>query len=121
MCEIWWSKAGNSMKDRRLKNELKECVPTTAGTKKFPFKIGKCTVIAERKQFPLILDHAVTVRESQGSTLSYMKGNVSWSIGKKTATSKSCQRPIFQSHFYTLLSHAKSCDSFVIDFWHWTY
>ena len=54
-------KAGNSLKDRRLRGELKECVPITARTKRFPLKKGKSTVIAERKQFLLILDHAITV------------------------------------------------------------
>ena len=34
-------KAGNSMKDRRLQNELKECLPITARTKKFPLKKGQ--------------------------------------------------------------------------------
>ena len=34
-------KAGNSMKDRRLRGELKECVPITARAKKFPLKKGK--------------------------------------------------------------------------------
>ena len=32
------SKAGNSLKDRRLRGELKECVPIIARAKKFPFK-----------------------------------------------------------------------------------
>ena len=63
------SKAGNSLKDRRLQNELKECVPITALTKRFPFKKGKTTVMVERKQFPAILGHAITVHKSQGSTL----------------------------------------------------
>ena len=52
-------KAGNSLKDRRVRGELKECVPITARTKKFPLKKGKSTVIAERKQFPLKLAHAI--------------------------------------------------------------
>ena len=48
-------KAGNSLEDGRLCGELKECVPTTARAKRFPLKKGKSTVIAEWKQFPLIL------------------------------------------------------------------
>ena len=59
-------KAGNSLKVRRLHGQLKECVPITAKTKRFPLKKGKSTVISERKQFPLILGHAITVRKSQG-------------------------------------------------------
>ena len=42
-------KAGNSLKDRSRCGELKECVPITAGAKKFPLKKWKITVIAERK------------------------------------------------------------------------
>ena len=66
-------KAGNSLKDGRLRGELKECVPITAITKRFPLKKGKSTVFAEQKQFPLILDHAITVHKSQGSTLTFMQ------------------------------------------------
>ena len=84
-------KAGNSMKDRRLWNELKECVPITARTKKFHLKKGKITVIAERKQLPLILGHAITVYKSQGRTLNYMKGDLSQYTGKKTANGKTYQ------------------------------
>ena len=77
-------KAGNSLKDRRLLGELKECVPITARAKRFP-------VIAERKQFPLILGHAITVHKSQGSTLAYVQGDLNHSTGKKTATGKNYQ------------------------------
>ena len=81
-------KAGNSLKDRRLRGELKECRPITAREKRFPLKKGKSTVIAERKQFPLILGHASTIRKSQGSTLAYMQGDLNRSTGKKTATGR---------------------------------
>ena len=81
-------KAGNSMKDRRLRGELNECVPITARAKKFPLKKGKSTVIAERKQFPLILGHAITAHKSQGSTLAYMQGDLNRSAGKKTVTGR---------------------------------
>ena len=70
------TKAGNSLKDRRFRGELKECVPITARTKRFPLKKGKSTVIAERKQFPLILSHVITVHKSTGSTLTYMQGDL---------------------------------------------
>ena len=69
-------KAGNSLKDRRLCGELKECVSITARAKRFPLKKGKSTVIAERKQYLLILGHAITVHKSQGSTLTYMQGDL---------------------------------------------
>ena len=39
-----------------------------------------------------------------------MKGDLSRSTGKKTATGKTYQQPISQGQFYTLLSHAESCD-----------
>ena len=107
-------KAENSMKDRRLRNELKECVPVTARTKKFPLKMDKITVIAERKQFPLILGHAITVHEFQGSTLNYMKGDLSRSTGKKTATGKTYQQPISQGQLYTLLPRATCRDKVLL-------
>ena len=70
------SKAANSFKDRRFHGELKECVPINARAKKFPLKKGKSTVIPERKQFSLILGHEITVQKSQGSTLTYMQGDL---------------------------------------------
>ena len=54
-------KTCNSLKDRRPCGELKECVPVTAWAKSFPLRKGKSTIIAEGKQFPLILGHAITV------------------------------------------------------------
>ena len=39
------SKAGNSLRDRMLRGELKECVPITARAKRFLLKKGKSTVI----------------------------------------------------------------------------
>ena len=79
------------MKDRRLWNELKECVPITARTKKFHLKKGKITIIAERRQLPLILGRVITVYKSQGRALNYMKGDLSQYTGKKTATGKTYQ------------------------------
>ena len=70
------SKAANSFKDRRFHGELKECVPINARAKKFSLKKGKSTVIPERKQFSLILGHEITVQKSQGSTLTYMQGDL---------------------------------------------
>ena len=62
-------KAGNSLKDRMLRDELKECVPITARLKKFPSKKIKSTVIAERKQFLLILGHVISVHKSEKEVL----------------------------------------------------
>ena len=106
--------AGNSLKDRRLRGELKECVPITAKTKRFPFRKGKTTIMAERKQFPAILGHAITIHKSQGSTLDYMKGDLNRSTGKKSSTGKEYKQPISQGQFYTLLSRAKSSDKVLL-------
>ena len=69
-------KACNSLKNRKICGELNECVPITARAKRFPLKKGKSTVIAERKQFLLIIDHAITIHKSQGNTLTYMRGDL---------------------------------------------
>ena len=42
-------KAANSLKDRRGCGKLKEYVPISARTKRFPLKKEKSTVIAEKK------------------------------------------------------------------------
>ena len=67
------TKAGNSLKDRRLRVELKEYVRITARTKRFPLKKGKSTVIAERKQFLLTLGHVITVHKSQKYSALYAR------------------------------------------------
>ena len=85
-------KAGNSFKNRRLCGELKECVPISATSKSFPFTKGKTTITAQRKQFPVILGHAITVHKSQGSTLEYMKGDLDRRTEKKS-------RPIIYNAF----------------------
>ena len=55
------TRAGSSLKDRGHRGELNECVPITARKNWFSLKKDKSTVIAERKQFPVTLDHAVTL------------------------------------------------------------
>ena len=106
--KIGYHWADNSLKDRRLCGELKDCVPISAREK--AKKKGKSTVIAERKQFLLIICHAITVHKSQESTLAYMQGDLNWSTGKKTATGKNYQQPISQRQVYIVLSHVKICD-----------
>ena len=92
-------KVGNSLKYRRPLGELKKCVTITAITKRFPLKKGKSIVIAERKQYRLILGHPITVHKSQRSTLSYMQDDFNWSSGKKTANEKRYQQPISRVNF----------------------
>ena len=43
-----------------------------------------------------------------------MKGDLSWSTGKKNATGKTYQQPISQGQFYTLLSCAKNRDKVLL-------
>ena len=86
-------KAGNSLNFRKLHVGLKEYLSSTARAKRFPLKKGKSTVIAERKQFWLILGHAITVNKSHRKLM--------WS---------DYQQPIFKGQFYALLSDVKSHD-----------
>ena len=75
--------------------------------KGFIFK-GKNTVIAERKQFQLMLDYVITVHKS------YMQGDLNQSTGDKTATRKNYKQPISQGQFYTLPSRTKSHDKVLL-------
>ena len=101
LCSIYMKfdepKAGNSLKDRKFCGEVKEYVSIPAREKRFPLK--KTTVIAERKQFLLMLDHAITVHKSQGSTLAYIQGDLNRSTGIQTETGKNYQRPLSQGQF----------------------
>ena len=97
-------RAGNSLKDRRLRDELKECVPISATTKPFPFSTGKTTINVQRKQFPAILGHAITVHKSQGSTLEYMKGDLDRSTGKISNSGKEFKTPIGPGILYIAFS-----------------
>ena len=100
--------AGNALKDNRLRGELKECVPISAIVKTFPFKIGKSEVTVQRKQYPGILGHAITIHKSQGSTLDYMYGDLNCSTGKTSRLGKEYKVPVCQGQFYTMLSRGKS-------------
>ena len=73
---------------RRVHGKLKECVTTTARGKIFLLKKDKSAVIAERKQFLLILGLLIAVHKSQGSTLAYMQFYVNQSTRKKTVMLK---------------------------------
>ena len=97
--------AGNSLKDGRLRGELKECVAISAKPKTFDFTKGKTTIKTQRKQFPMILAHAITIHKSQGDTLDYMKGDLD-----QTSQSGKGKAPVNPGQFYTLLSRAKSRD-----------
>ena len=44
-------KAGSSLKGRRLCVELKECMPISARTKKFPFKMAKVLLLLKENDF----------------------------------------------------------------------
>ena len=68
--------AGNSYKDHCLHGVFKQCVPISVSTNRFPFKRSKSLIVTERKQFPLILAHAITIHKSQRSTIDYMTGNL---------------------------------------------
>ena len=106
-------KAGTSLKNRRLRGELKECIPIKAMIKPFPYYRGKSRVTVQRKQYPGILAHAITIHKSQGSTLEYMLGD----LNRKTGDDSNYKAPVLEGQFYTLLSRAKCRDKIkVINF-----
>ena len=94
--------AGNKYKDKRLPGELKHCVPISVQTKTFPVA-KKDNVRIERKQFPLVTAHALTIHKAQGSTMEYMTGDMD-----RTTKTGSRSTPIYPGQFYTLLSRGKS-------------
>lgn len=78
-------------------------------------KKDKSTVTVERKtkvllllkeNYLVILDFAITVHKSQGSTQEYLQSDLSQSTSKRTAMGKNYQQPIPQGQFYLLLSLA---------------
>ena len=103
--------AGNLLKNNRLPGELKDCVPISPVVKTFPFSKGNSLVTVQRKQYPGILGHAITVHKSQGSTLTYMKGDLDRRTEKRSTLGKQYQAPICQGQLYTLLSRAKCRDN----------
>ena len=100
-------KAGNKKKDRRLRGELKECVPIEVCNplrSKFQYKHKNSSISVERIQFPLTPAHAITIHKAQGSTLEHMSGDMDGSTKGKRANS------VIAGMLYTLLSRAKSRD-----------
>ena len=95
--------AGSKYKDSRLRGDLKQCVPITVRTNDFQY--GRKELRAVRKQFPLVLAHALTIHKSQGSTLLYMTGDMD-----RTTKSGKGIVPVDTGQFYTLLSRATSRD-----------
>ena len=67
-----------------------------------------------KKTISIILGYAITVHNSQGSTMTYMQGDLIWCTGKKIATGKNYQQAISQGQFYTVLSCAKINDKFLL-------
>ena len=105
-------KAGNSLKNNRLRGELKHCVPIRAIVQTFPFKKGNTSITVQRKQFPGILAHGITIHKSQGSTLEYMEVDLDRTTQNKRP-SKSGHlylTPIGPGQVYTALSRAQSRD-----------
>ena len=97
--------AGNSYKDNGLRGVFKQCMPISVSTNRSSFKRSKSLIVAERKQFPLVLAHAVTIHKFQGSTIGYMTGNLD-----RASRNKNRSDPVFDGMLYTMLSWAKSRD-----------
>ena len=101
-------KAGNKRKSNALPGELRECVPIVALSKQFSYAPPggknryKNAIRCERKQFPLVLAHAITIHKTQGSTQDHMTGD----LNRETRGGK-YQCPIMKGLVYTLLSRAR--------------
>ena len=93
-------KAGNKLKDARLRSEFRELVPIEPVVQ--PFKYNGTMV--ERNQFPVTLAHAMTTHKSQGNTLVYFIGDVD----QTPAPGKQRRAPCGPGMFYTMLSRGKT-------------
>ena len=97
--------AGTSHKNPHFAREiLRDCVPIVSSVKTFPYSHKNGTITIQRKQFPLKLAFAITLHNSQGSTIEYMK--VDFDRTSKTGSCNSV--PVNQGALYTALSRAKS-------------
>ena len=104
-------KVGNTKKDKRLRGDLKDCVPIEPAIRTFMYKQGNKDIEVERKQFPLDPAHAITIHKSQGQTLDYMTGDMDDSTLSKNPNRKNNVAP---GQFYTLASRARSRDKLKI-------
>ena len=99
--------AGESHKNSRFADEeLRQCVPIIATVKTFPYSHKNRTITVQRKQFPLKLAFAITIHNSQGSSLEYMTAD----FDRTSKTGKVDCVPVNPGAFYTALSRAKSRD-----------
>ena len=73
-------------------------------TKTFPYSHKYKIVTFQQKRFPRKFGHAITVHNSQGCTLEYMKGDLDRAYKKIKPNTV----PINQGAMYTILSHGES-------------
>ena len=91
--------AGNKYKDRRLIQELKECVPVNPNVGNFKYNNKEIT----RNQFPFIVAHGITTHKSQGGTLEYFVAD----LDRSPSTGSKKIIGVTDGQFYTMLSRGK--------------
>ena len=103
--------AGNSSKNQRLPEHLRDCVPIKAQALGFDFrpKSGRYVSMV-RRQYPGILAHAITIHKSQGSTYEYMVVDMN-TTGDEGGKGKSGMKP---GQAYTGLSRCKTLEGLAL-------
>ena len=99
-------KVGNSKKNSKLPAALRDTVPIKCESRTFRLK----GLSVQRKQFPGIAAHAITVHKSQGGQFSYMMGD----FNQKSSATSSRMGTVKPGQAYTMLSRAKGRTGIVL-------
>ncbi|HAO14922.1 MAG TPA: hypothetical protein DDE71_05115, partial [Tenacibaculum sp.] len=102
--------AGNSLKNNRLPEHLRDCVPIKSKALEFDFrpKSGRYVSMV-RRQYPGILAHAITIHKSQGSTYEYMVADMNNNVEGKKGKSG-----VKMGQAYTALSRCKTLEGLAL-------
>ena len=101
------SDVGSSNKIQR--GQFEGAVPIKSRAETFSLRRTKSTILVTRRQFPLILAHAITIHKSQSATYKYMVADFD-----RATRNEKVKLVVQPGHAYTALSRGEDRDRIVL-------